>query len=870
MQIVTLISAAFPIRAVRAASTVMISEIAWAGSSLSSADEWIELANISVSTVDVGGWRITGAGTNGRDIILPKGIVIPASGTILISNYSMTEANCSLAINPDVVTSTISLSNSSMLIRLLDNNGIEIDKAGNGSAPFTGFSNTQKATMTRINPELDGGLPESWKTADEQVNLKNADLGTPGVYTYTAQENEADFGLDNNLMNNDNTSTNANTDELMANENVSTSTNFIIDVIATISTSDIATSSAATNLDSNQASNSQFATSDSRLPMNTQKFIRLNEVMAAPATGKEWVELISLSPDLTLSLEGMQLDDATGKIMLLHGTLTPTASLMVIEISSARLNNSGDSVYLRGADGNLVDTLTYLEAPRGTSWARDTDGAWRITAAPTRGKPNIITEPHATVSSQTYIKQTDDTADSDTVLERTNAVSDKCAAYDENSGVYLNELMPDPESGHEWVEIAVTGTQACLKVDGLEVHDAVGRIATVAGEISAENPYLLVTLNSARLNNSGDKVLLVGPSGKVMDEYAYQGSQKGASYARATKDEWRLSNSPTPGEGNKFIDDSNSVSLALVTNKEISTTKTGGLAKTKTSAIKMTAKNTATKTTMVKKPLIINPSYDMIYDDSSGGLRVLLRGTVGTPPRHVTGRGFILLNDDGRGLLVHLPSNRKLPEVGNYISISGTIKFNTHELPYLSVASNDRVLNLGKPEVQPKIRSIAFYAASYEDAYSMVSVSGTVQSVSGSTINIIADNTDVQIKIKPGVKYRASRLKKGDEIAVTGILDITGDQPAIWPRSANEINLFKHAQIENLENASVASAHNLPGWTPFGAAAIAIGAIEGINKLRRGWGKKKREELLRTVKQANLAGDLSIDLQKIKDAEKRQ
>jgi hypothetical protein len=91
---------------------------------------------------------------------------------------------------------------------------------------------------------------------------------------------------------------------------------------------------------------------------------------------------------------------------------------------------------------------------------------------------------------------------------------------------------------------------------------------------------------------------------------------------------------------------------------------------------------------------------------------------------------------------------------------------------------------------------------------------------------------DVDTKIKPGVAFRASRLTKGDTIKVRGVLDISNDVPAVLPRTADEIELISHAP-ETFSAATNQEEQGIPGWTPFGAAALAVGAVEGVKRLKQ-------------------------------------
>ena len=256
---------------------------------------------------------------------------------------------------------------------------------------------------------------------------------------------------------------------------------------------------------------------------------------------------------------------------------------------------------------------------------------------------------------------------------------------------------------------------------------------------------------------------------------------------------------------------------------------------TTTAKDKATTKKASPKASTAKP--IINIDFDMLRDDTYGGMRVRLQGMVGTPPRLLTGRSFVLLNQEGRGLLVKLSADKKMPPMNTPLAVVGTLKFDTHELPFLSVAKNDSLLTL-KKTASSTIREVAWLAPAAEDAWSLASVTGTVVSVSGSTILMSADDTEVSAKIKSGVAYRTARLKKGDTIWVSGVLDMSSEKPALLPRTADEIRLLAHASTKSESVAAAKTTpQGLPGWTPFGAALGAIGAVEGVKKLKS---KKKK------------------------------
>src|SRR3989338_10481337 len=130
----------FPILSHAQANHVYLSEIAWAGSSLSTSDEWLELFNPLNEAIDLSGWSIEGAASSQGTLLIPSGSFIEPGQTFLVSNYSADNEKSTLNSLPNYVTSDISLSNSSLKLTLKDAQGIVVDLAGDGNSPFAGAS----------------------------------------------------------------------------------------------------------------------------------------------------------------------------------------------------------------------------------------------------------------------------------------------------------------------------------------------------------------------------------------------------------------------------------------------------------------------------------------------------------------------------------------------------------------------------------------------------------------------------------------------------------------------------------------------------------------------------------------------------------
>lgn len=143
--------------------TIVINEVAWAGTAASHYDEWIELYNPSEEAVDLTGWTLTfgkvridlGAGV--ETLLEPGG-------------YFLLERSDDETV-PDIDADLIykkALNNDGMLIELLDPMGEVVDTANAGQetgwAAGSGTSDDLPyATMERIDP-LAADTPNNWRS----------------------------------------------------------------------------------------------------------------------------------------------------------------------------------------------------------------------------------------------------------------------------------------------------------------------------------------------------------------------------------------------------------------------------------------------------------------------------------------------------------------------------------------------------------------------------------------------------------------------------------------------------------------------------------------------------------------------------------
>jgi PKD repeat protein len=119
----------------------------------------------------------------------------------------------------------------------------------------------------------------------------------------------------------------------------------------------------------------------------------LNEIHPSPSSGPEWIEVTGPALHDIALLNGWTLADKTGTIFRFASTtknVTMTNTFVVAQLSSSRLNNSGDTVYLLRPDGSTADAIHYGKTENDLSWIRspNQNASWRVSHTPTPGAVN--------------------------------------------------------------------------------------------------------------------------------------------------------------------------------------------------------------------------------------------------------------------------------------------------------------------------------------------------------------------------------------------------------------------------------------------------------------------------------------------------
>ena len=407
--------------AAQAASSpnVFISEVSWAGSSASQADEWIELYNADSQSVDLGGWILTGSASAGDALMLEDGTTLESGGVLLIANYEMGHENTTLDIEPDLTTAALSLSNSTLEILLTEPDGTVVDRVGDGGAPTFG-STSPMASMERDLETLE------WVSATTSENLTNSEqLGTPGIVEVPV----ADVVTIDPCTTHEEAA-----DEIVENEDETPS------------------EESGPTPETTEPTDEPEEIETPVISYKPQDLL-INEFVSDPVDGVEWVELLNTT-DEDIDLNGWVLREGSDKETSLGEGLLEAGAFLIIENPAGNLNNSGDSILIFDASGLLIDGLTYGDDPpapsKGKSLALDDEGEWQITTILTPGETNDFPNPILDEASYEEVDEEEAEPGTDSETESKNVSNAEPASEEPDSNVSNQSEI------HQVVAVAVS------------------------------------------------------------------------------------------------------------------------------------------------------------------------------------------------------------------------------------------------------------------------------------------------------------------------------------------------------------------------------------------------------------------------------
>lgn len=291
----------------------------------------------------------------------------------------------------------------------------------------------------------------------------------------------------------------------------------------------------------------------------------ISEIMYDPSgTGsdKEWVEVFHNATEAAIIKGGssstalrfidgndnriLTIDDPSGFVtieaqsyfVLAHKksdfkSIYPDYSKTVIEVSAMNLNDTSETIGFRiGPHGASFSELIYNR-----SWGGSGNGK-------SLEKKSLV----GANDSTNWVGSFDDGGSPGEAYKESSAV-----VYP--TTVKINEFMPDPTSGDEWVELYNSSPTevAALKNWQLDDIDGGSSPQTFSATI-APGGYYSYYFSSSVLNNDGDSARLISPDAQVSDTINYSSSTKGFAWAYDGS-VFVLTSTPTPGLVNKITVD---------------------------------------------------------------------------------------------------------------------------------------------------------------------------------------------------------------------------------------------------------------------------------------------------------------------------
>ena len=398
------------------APRIVISEINWSGSVLSTADEWIELANLGQGSVDISGWKIRGAGTSGSTLVIPEDSVIESSTTFLIANYALGDTKTTVGVAPDYATSSISIANSNLSLALMTPTDEIVDSYTHDGSPE--FGSISPATSIERNLAT-----LAWHSSAASVHLLDStQLGSPGIATFAALEHEDDpisevvveevvepvleetqeneeleeptTTLEDTETNEEHISDSNSQDQTM--EEIETE---LVPIVSAEEATEVVAEEGyeTEEREGNGETESQISETPKHYAPGS---VVINEFLSSPDGTSEWVELLNTTSN-EIDLADWILQDASQKKTTLTGTLA-AHDFFLIENPSGKLNNSGDSILLSGPDNAAISSLTYgtesFPAPKKGHSAGSCASGWMTNIEPSPRTENICPTPLETSS----------------------------------------------------------------------------------------------------------------------------------------------------------------------------------------------------------------------------------------------------------------------------------------------------------------------------------------------------------------------------------------------------------------------------------------------------------------------------------------
>lgn len=197
------------------------------------------------------------------------------------------------------------------------------------------------------------------------------------------------------------------------------------------------------------------------------------------------------------------------------------------------LNESGEEIGLKDSAGNFIEKFIYPSAGNFSLERRDPNLA-DYTAAnwQEHASGNTVGAVNSNFSAASTTTSTP--SPTPTPAPTPTSTPDTLWLW---PFIKINEFLPNPASGAEWIELYNTATTSLDLSGGTLCDSRASSSCVIASPTSTilAGSWLTIFLSGSHLNNSGDSILLQNPAGSIVDQVVYSGvlvPSEGQSVAR--------------------------------------------------------------------------------------------------------------------------------------------------------------------------------------------------------------------------------------------------------------------------------------------------------------------------------------------------
>lgn len=396
----------------------------------------------------------------------------------------------------------------------------------------------------------------------------------------------------------------------------------------------------------------------------------------------------------------------------------------VFDSSWVNLSNSGEEIGLKDEAGNFVEQFSYISTTKYSlerinsfvddynfsNWSENVNG----------NSVGVQNSNYLTVVSSVSTTANDNSTSSDINLSPPSSAMDAVLELSTSSYIFnwsfikINEIISDPVSGNELVELYNTGSSS-VDLSGGSICDFSDRACkTISGEIAGHDWLVADLLTDRYLNNDGDSVILKDIHNNIVDEINYNATNllftdKGQSLIRKIDGsdtnlniDWAVTNKITLGYANYLVVpvvyDSNSVSSGGSGGSSHNSITTPS---STVAVIKQNKISTTTKSSNITPKDLVNISWKLDWPYGLDVDEVGVFNTKGTADPRGGNINFIWNFGDNSSGTGHLLGHAFVSSGIYYVSVmasssAGTIskkEFKVHVGSNFSVANASVVIN---------------------------------------------------------------------------------------------------------------------------------------------------------------------------------